>query len=71
VAAQEKKQKEADRDKRRKQMLEELNLSRPLCGVCIKCTGFQPMLFRPMVCELCTHDRKSHTKQRVLLPDDA
>ena len=48
---------------------EDLNLARPMCSVCNKCEGFQPMLFRPMVCELCGHDRKNHTKQRVVFPE--
>ena len=57
--------------KRRKERLLELNMSRPLCTSCYKCKGFVPTLFRPMVCDLCGHDRKSHTKHRVLHPEDA
>lgn len=57
--------------KRRKERLLELNMSRPLCSTCYKCKGFIPTLFRPMVCDLCGHDRKAHTKHRILHPDEA
>ena len=66
---QERKRREAELAKVRKQRLADLNLARPMCSVCNKCEGFQPMLFRPMVCELCGHDRKNHTKQRVVFPE--
>ena len=56
---------------RRKERLLELNMARPLCTSCHKCKGFMPTLFRPMVCDLCGHDRKAHTKHRILHPDDA
>lgn len=55
------KQRAKQRDK-----IEHLNKTRPLCNKCDTCEGFLPQLFRPMLCEICGHDRASHTRMRVI-----
>lgn len=46
--------------------VEALNVARPLCSLCTECEGFVPSLFKPMNCDVCHHDRKSHNRKRVL-----
>ena len=50
----------------RRDRINQLNVARPLCAQCSKCDGFTPSLFKPMICDNCAHDRKSHTRMRVL-----
>lgn len=52
-------------EKELRKNIEALNVARPLCSVCTECEGFVPSLFKPMNCDVCGHDRKSHDRKRV------
>jgi len=53
-------------EKEQRKNIEALNVARPLCSLCTDCEGFVPSLFKPMNCDVCSHDRKSHNRKRVL-----